>query len=54
VDLRSDLPDHADVVVRALPGSATVTYAELASDLRSALSAAVVRARKRGTRAGSH
>lgn len=38
------VPPGADVVVRALPGAASATYADLGSDLRSALSATMRRA----------
>ncbi len=35
--VRSDLPAEADVVIRALPGAATATSADLDRQLRSAL-----------------
>ncbi|WP_295625825.1 ribonuclease P protein component [uncultured Corynebacterium sp.] len=43
LSLLDDVPDTVDVVVRALPASATATSEELAADVRSALS----RARRR-------
>jgi len=47
LDQRQDLPSGADLVVRALPASATSSYDDLSSDLRSATVAAARKARAR-------
>ncbi|GGC01170.1 ribonuclease P protein component [Cellulomonas carbonis] len=47
LEQRAALPEHADVVVRALPASADATYTRLADDFRSALATAHRRGRER-------
>lgn len=48
VEQRGTLPAEADVVVRALPPAAAAGYADLSSDVLSALETAWARARARG------
>ena len=46
LDQRRALPAGPDLVVRALPRSATASYADLSADLRSATEAAARKARR--------
>lgn len=46
VEQGDTLPGGTDLVVRALPASASATYRELSDDYRSALAAAVRRVRR--------
>lgn len=50
VEQSDALPDGVDLVVRALPASATATYSQLSDDYRSAVSSASRRAVERVVR----
>ncbi|EYR63527.1 ribonuclease P [Actinotalea ferrariae CF5-4] len=49
---QDQIPAGTDVVVRALPPSASATYADLSDDLRSALGSALRRAGRKATTGG--